>query len=105
LACGRRGSSNRITSSGRLNRRRGADPKDDLFDQLEELRGKRIIPDPIYDMAEAIRKKGNVGAHPGHPVVNTNLSEKEAQSVFDIVDQVFEYVYEYPSHVAALKGP
>lgn len=84
---------------------RGADPKDDLFDQLQELRDKSVIPPLIYDMADAIRKKGNIGAHPGRdPVVDTNVSERDARATFGIVVQVFKYVYEFPDEVAALRG-
>lgn len=83
---------------------KGADPKDDLFSQLEELRNAGVLLTTVYEMADVIRRKGNVGAHPGRdPVLNENLSEKGARDVFDIVEQVFKYVYEYPSHVAALK--
>lgn len=84
---------------------KGADPKDDLFDQLRELRDKGVLVSTVYDMADVIRKKGNVGAHPGKdPIISENLSEAAARDVFAIVDQVFKYVYEYPSQVAALQG-
>lgn len=82
-----------------------ANPKDRLFDQLKELNDKAIIPEPVYNMAEAIRNKGNIGAHPGEdPIVNENVSKAEALAVFSIIEQVMKYVYEFPSEVAALKG-
>ena len=85
---------------------KGANPKDKLFDQLQELKDKGIIPDLVYDMADAIRKKGNIGAHPGEdPIINESVSEAEARAVFSIVEYVFKYVYELPSEVTALKGP
>jgi hypothetical protein len=85
---------------------KGADPKEDLFDQLKELRDKSIIPSLVYDMADAIRKKGNVGAHPGKdPALDSNVSERDARATFGIVEQVFKYVYEFPSEVKALQGP
>ena len=83
-----------------------ADPKDDLFDQLQELKIRNIIPGVLYDMADTIRKKGNIGAHPGRdPVVNRAVSDAEARAVFGIVEQVFRYIYEFPAEVAQLKGP
>lgn len=84
---------------------KGANPKDDLFAQLKELKDKQVIPDLVYDMADTIRKKGNIGAHPGRdPITNETVSEKEAKSVFSIIEFVFKYVYELPSEVSSLKG-
>lgn len=85
---------------------KGANPKDDLFDQLNELKDKQIIPDLVYDMANTVREKGNVGAHPGRdPVINESVSEREAKAVFSIIEFVFKYVYELPSEISTLKGP
>ena len=85
---------------------KGANPKEDLFDQLQELKDKNLIPDLVYQMAETVRKKGNVGAHPGKdPVINSSMSEKEARAVFGIVEFVYKYVYEIPSEVATLSSP
>lgn len=85
---------------------KGANPKDDLFEQVQELKGKKIIPDLVFQMAHTIRKKGNIGAHPGrNPVVNDAVSAKEANAVFSIVEFVFKYVYELPAEVASLTGP
>ena len=84
---------------------KGADPKDDLFDQLKELRDKSIIQGVLYDMADAIRSKGNIGAHPGRdPIVNEKVSEAEARAVFALVEQVFKYVYEFPAQIGTLKN-
>jgi Domain of unknown function (DUF4145) len=81
---------------------KGADAKEDLFDQLKELRDRGDLSQTVYDMADAVRKKGNIGAHPGKdPVLNENLPERVARDVFAIVEQVFKYVYEYPSLAAA----
>lgn len=83
-----------------------ADPKEDLFDQLQELKSQNVIPGVLYDMADTIRKKGNIGAHPGRdPEVNQAVSATEARAVFGIVEQVFRYVYEFPDEVSRLKGP
>lgn len=85
---------------------KGANSKDDLFSQLKELKDKQVIPDLVYDMADTIRKKGNVGAHPGKdPITNEAVSEVEAKAVFSIIEFVFKYVYELPSEVATLQGP
>jgi hypothetical protein len=85
---------------------KGANPKDDLFGQLQELRDRDIIPAVLYDVADAIRKKGNIGAHPGRdPVLNTQVSEAEARAVFRIIEQVYKYVYEYPDDVTKLNQP
>jgi len=85
---------------------KGANPKDDLFDQVKELKEQNIIPDLVYQMAHTIRKKGNMGAHPGRdPITNEAVSEKEAREVFRIVEFVFKYVYELPAQVAAASGP
>jgi hypothetical protein len=75
-------------------------------DQLQELKSQNVILDVLYDMADAIRKKGNIGAHPGRdPVVNQAVSATEARAVFGIVEQVFRYVYEFSDEVSRLKGP
>jgi hypothetical protein len=85
---------------------KGANPKDDLFDQLQELKDRDLIPDLVYNMADTIRKKGNIGAHPGRdPIANKSVSEKEAREVFGIVEFVYKYVYELPSQVAQLSNP
>jgi uncharacterized protein DUF4145 len=85
---------------------KGANPKDQLFDQLQELKDKHVIPNLVYQMADAIRKKGNVGAHPGKdPFTNESVSESETRAVFAIIEQVFKYVYELPHEVAAISGP
>lgn len=82
---------------------RGADPKEDLFAQLKELKERDLMPEVLYKMAESIRKKGNVGAHPGRdPIVNQVVSEKEAKTVFAIVEHVYKYGYELPSEVEKL---
>ncbi len=82
---------------------KGANSKDDLFDQLQELKDRGLIPDLVYQMADTVRKKGNIGAHPGRaPVLNASISEKEARAVFGIVEYVFKYIYELPSEVASL---
>jgi hypothetical protein len=79
---------------------------DVLFGQLQELRDRDIIPAVLYDVADAIRKKGNIGAHPGRdPVLNTQVSEAEARAVFRIIEQVYKYVYEYPDDVTKLNQP
>lgn len=80
-----------------------ANPKNYLFEQLKELREKEIIPDLVYDMANTVKNKGNIGAHPGEdPQTNESVSEKEAKAVYSIVEFVFKYVYELPSEVASL---
>jgi hypothetical protein len=85
---------------------KGANPKDNLFDQLKELKDQNLIPDLVYQMADTIRKKGNVGAHPGKdPIVNVSMSEKEAKAVFSLVESVYKYVYQMPSEVNALSSP
>jgi len=85
---------------------REANPKDDLFDQLQELQDRSLIPDLVYQMADAIRKKGNLGAHPGRdPISNSTVSEKEARAVFGIVEFVYKYIYELPNQVAQLSNP
>ena len=74
-----------------------ANPKNDLFKQLKELNEKGIIPDSLYKVADAIRKKGNVGAHPGKEQNEAEVVEKpEAQAVFHLTEQTFRYIYELP---------
>jgi hypothetical protein len=81
-----------------------ANPKEDLFDQLKELKEKEIIHDVLYDAADSIRKKGNIGAHPGKkPIINDSISETEARSIFGLTEQIFRYIYQLPSEVQALK--
>jgi hypothetical protein len=85
---------------------KGANPKDDLFAQLKELKEQNLIPDLVYQMADTIRRKGNVGAHPGKdPIVNVSVSEKEAKAVFGIVEFVYKYVYQLPSEIDVLSKP
>lgn len=74
-----------------------ANPQNDLFKQLKELNEKGIIPDSLYKVADAIRKKGNVGAHPGKEQNETEVVEQpEAQAVFHLTELTFRYIYELP---------
>lgn len=80
-------------------RERGATPAD-LFNEIDELATKDIIPKDLKDLAHEIRLLGNDGAHPNRP----NVSQDEALEVKDFIDHLFNYVYIMPARVTDMKN-
>jgi hypothetical protein len=76
----------------------GANPKDRLVDQLENLYKNDKIPKPLYDLATEIRFFGNYGAHPQDDLLE-KVTMENAKTVSEFLQHFFEYIYVTPAKV------
>jgi hypothetical protein len=60
-----------------------------LGEGLKELRRAGKIDDRLYEWGEALHEKRNIAAHPDP----TEISQRDAQYVFDFAVAIAEYVY------------
>ncbi len=82
--------------------KKGANAKTDLFDQIEELESKRIINPSMKDVAHAIRKIGNWGAHPqDDPLKDVTLDD--AMEIVKFTNEFLDEVFVRPARLDALK--
>ena len=81
---------------------KGASPKADLFEQIDELESKRIINPSMKDVAHTIRLIGNWGAHPQNdPLKDVTLDD--AVEIVKFTSEFLDEVFVRPARLDALK--
>ena len=82
---------------------KGATPNHDLCKQIEEMESKRIINPSMKDVAHAIRKIGNWGAHPqDDPLKDVTLDD--ALEIVKFTSEFLDEVFVRPARLNALKA-
>jgi hypothetical protein len=71
----------------------------DLYAQLEDLAAKGIFPSGLSDIANLIRKLGNIGSHASKKEIN----KWDAELLDSLFLMVIEYVYIGPARLRRLK--
>lgn len=77
--------------------------KKDLFDQLNELVTKGIIPEGLEKLAHSIRSMGNYGAHPDKDGLDKVIKE-DAEEMLNFLDHFLNYVFVMPKRVEELES-
>lgn len=81
---------------------KGANPAADLFKQIDELESKRVINPAMRDVAQAIRKIGNWGAHPQDDPLK-DVTFDDASEIVKFTSEFLEEVFVRPARLEALK--
>jgi len=63
--------------------------KGNLAQQLIKLRNEEIIDKKIFDWADALRQRGNLGVHAG----DEPTTQQDAQDLLDFAEAICEYVF------------
>lgn len=79
----------------------GAESTKPLKGQIDELREKGLITEPLKNFAHAVRLTRNVGAHPDEDGLK-DVDEKDADKIIKFTQEYFHHVYVMP---ALLEGP
>jgi len=82
---------------------KGADPKKDLFNQIDELESKRIINPSMKDVAHTIRMIGNWGAHPQEDPLK-DVTTDDASEIVKFTSEFLDEVFVRPARLLALKA-
>jgi len=77
--------------------------KKDLFDQLNELVSKGIIPTSLEKLSHNIRSMGNYGAHPDEDGLD-EVEEKDAKEILEFLEHFLNYVFVMPKRVEELES-
>ncbi len=77
--------------------------KKDLFDQLNELVSKGIIPTSLEKLSHKIRSVGNYGAHPDEDGLD-EVKEKDAKEILEFLEHFLTYVFVMPKRVEELES-
>jgi len=81
---------------------KGANPKKDLAEQIDELESQRIINPSMKDVAHTIRMIGNWGAHPqDDPLRDVTLGD--ALEITRFTSELLDEVFVRPARLDALK--
>jgi len=70
-----------------------------LHDKLQDLSSKNIIPPVLAEMADIVKKLGNIGAHADE----TNVHREDVEVIDDFFNAVIEYVYVAPEKINKIK--
>lgn len=70
-----------------------------LHEKLKDLSAKKIIPPVLAEMADIVKKLGNIGAHADA----TNVQRDDVETIDDFFNAVIEYVYVAPEKVGKVK--
>jgi len=82
---------------------KGADPRKDLFNQIDELESKRIINPSMKDVAHAIRVIGNWGAHPQNDPLK-DVTIEDALEIVNFTSEFLDEAFVRPARLLALKA-
>lgn len=81
---------------------KGANPKNKLIKQIEEIKGKGELHPKLAELATHIRLVGNSGAHPGEDGLD-KVAQEEAEQILGFTEQVLDYLYVMPNKIESLK--
>jgi len=82
---------------------KGADPKVDLIDQIDELETKRVINPSMKEIAHAVRMVGNWGAHPQEDPLKKVTSD-DAIEILKFTSEFLDETFIRPARLATLKA-
>ena len=77
----------------------GAKASDNIYNKLEELSKKGILPRNVIDMGHIIRKVAKYGGHPK----DEEITSTDADLLDDIFSLILEYIYVTPHKVKMLE--
>lgn len=77
--------------------------KDDLFEQLNELVRKGIIPVSLEKLSHNVRSMGNYGAHPAEDGLD-KVEEKDAKEILEFLEHFLNYVFVMPQRVEEMES-
>ena len=81
---------------------RGANPKNDLLDQIDELESKRIINPTLKEIAHTIRMIGNWGAHPQKDPLK-EVTPEDSSEVLKFTSELLDEIFVRPARIKSLK--
>jgi hypothetical protein len=81
----------------------GANKKNKLVAQIDELATKGLITEPLRRFAHEVRLEGNDGAHPD-PDGLDNVTQKDADDIIEFTREYLHHVYVMPAKLAARKA-
>lgn len=81
---------------------KGANPKADLIDQIDELESKRVINPGLKDIAHAIRMIGNWGAHPQKDPLK-EVTFDDALEILKFTSEFLDEIFIRPARLKTLK--
>ena len=81
---------------------KGATPNAELYKQINEIESKMIINPTMKEVAHAIRKIGNWGAHPQNDPLK-DVTIDDASEIVKFTSEFLEEVFVRPSRLIALK--
>lgn len=70
----------------------GANPKKNLYEQIDEVIASNKVHASLKEWADAIRFIGNAGAHPGQDGLET-VTDEEADDILAFTEQFMELTY------------
>lgn len=76
--------------------------KGNLFDQLNELVSKGIIPTSLEKLSHKIRSMGNYGAHPDEDGLD-EVKEKDAKEILEFLEHFLTHIFVMPKRVEELE--
>ena len=77
----------------------GAKESDNVYNKLDSLSNKGILPKNIIDMGHIIRKVAQYGGHPK----DEEITETDADLLDDIFNLILEYIYITPYKIKMLE--
>ena len=80
----------------------GANPKDDLVNQIDDLESRRVINTGLKNIAHTIRVIGNWGAHPQQDLLK-GVTLDDALEVLKFTDEFLDEVFVRPARLTALR--
>lgn len=81
----------------------GANPKEKLVAQIDELFTKGKITEPLRDFAHVVRLTGNDGAHPDKDGLD-NVTPQDAKDMIAFTTEYLHHVYVMPAKLKARKA-
>jgi hypothetical protein len=69
-----------------------------LFQEIEDLAARHVIPDSLKDWAHELRDGGNLAAHPEPQKI---VEQIDAEGLLALAESIFQYLYVVPAQVAA----
>jgi hypothetical protein len=81
---------------------KGANPKADLIDQVDELESKRLITPGLKDIAHTIRIIANWGAHPQKDPLK-EVTFDDALEILKFTSEFLEDIFVRPARLQTLK--
>jgi predicted RNA-binding Zn-ribbon protein involved in translation (DUF1610 family) len=71
----------------------------DLFEKLDDLVSRDLIPAPLARAAHQLRRLGNLGAHDEE----IELEEEDVPAIESLADAILEYLYRAPAKISAVE--